>query len=323
MNNYLQQKSLAQKLAISACLFIALSACILGLLFGSVANADWDLIIQLRLPRVLIAFCVGALLATSGNLLQIFTRNPLAEPSVLGISAGASVGAVLAMVLGLTVWIGAWIGAVIILGLLWYLAGGFTGSSERLLLAGVMLATACGAIISVILSMSSQRMLPGIIHWLMGDLQGVLTWQFALMIFLSTIVLVVFLSVYANSIQLIPLGWDKLISLGVNVTYLKVILIGGCSLAIAISVSIAGMIGFIGLVVPHVLRLFSRDILAAHQSWMIPSCALLGGVFLVLADLISRTVLAPSELPIGVVTAAIGVPVFLYLLNRQDVWRSS
>ena len=298
MNNYLQQKSLAQKLAISACLFIALSACILGLLFGSVANADWDLIIQLRLPRVLIAFCVGALLATSGNLLQIFTRNPLAEPSVLGISAGASVGALLAMVLGLTVWIGAWIGAVIILGLLWYLAGGFTGSSERLLLAGVMLATACGAIISVILSMSSQRMLPGIIHWLMGDLQGVLTWQFALMIFLSTIVLVVFLSVYANSIQLIPLGWDKLISLGV-------------------------MIVFIVLVVPHVLRLFSRDILAAHQSWMIPSCALLGGVFLVLADLISRTVLAPSELPIGVVTAAIGVPVFLYLLNRQDVWRSS
>ena len=323
MNNYFEPQSLAQKLALVACLLIALAVCVLGLLFGGTTNADWELIIQLRLPRVLIAFAVGALLATAGNLLQIFTRNPLAEPSVLGISAGASVGALIAMVLGLTVWLGAWLGALVILGLLWYLAGGFTGSSERLLLAGVMLGTACGAMISMILSMSSERMLPGIIHWLMGDLQSVLTWQFALLIFFCTIALVTFLTLFANRIQLIPLGWDKLTSLGVNISYLKISLIGVCSLAIAISVSIAGMIGFIGLVVPHTLRLFSRDTLAAHQVWMIPSSAIVGGIFLVLADLISRTILAPSELPIGVVTAAIGVPVFLYLLSRQDSWRSA
>ena len=310
-----------QYLVLLGCVVASIVAIVLGLFFGSVDNAPGALIIELRLPRVITAFSIGALLAVTGNLLQIYTRNPLAEPAVLGISSGASVGALLAMILGLAVWVGAWLGAVIILILLWRLAGGFSASSDRLLLAGVMLGTACGALISLILTLSPERVLPGILHWLMGDLQSATQWDGALYFLIFSVSIVLFFWWHARSIGLLPLGWDKVQSLGVDVKKLRLIIIGGTSLAIAVSVSIAGSIGFVGLVVPHALRLlFPRD-LANNQSWMLPACALIGGTLLVLADLISRTLLSPSELPVGVITAAIGVPVFLYLLRRQDEWR--
>ena len=306
-----------QQLALLGCVIVSILSLVLGLLFGSVENATGSLILELRLPRVLTAFSIGALLATTGNLLQIYTRNPLAEPSVLGISAGASVGALLALIFGLTVWLGAWLGAVIVLLMLWKLAGGFSASSDRLLLAGVMLGTACGALISLILTLSPERVLPGVLHWLMGDLQGATQWETAFVFLIFSAVLIMFFWWHGGSIGLLPLGWDKVESLGVAVGRLRFIIIGGSSLAVAVSVSIAGSIGFVGLVVPHALRLFFPRSLANNQAWMIPACALVGGSLLVLADLISRTLLAPSELPVGVVTAAIGVPVFLYLLGRQ------
>lgn len=310
-----------QQLALLGCVVVSVISIVLGLLFGSVENAAGTLIVELRLPRVLTAFSIGALLATTGNLLQIYTRNPLAEPSVLGISSGASVGALLALIFGFTVWVGAWIGAIIVLILLLRLAGGFSASSDRLLLAGVMLGTACGALISLILTLTPESVLPGILHWLMGDLQGATEWGGASVFLLFSALLIALFWRYSGSIGLLPLGWDKVKSLGIDVGRLRLIIIGGSSLAVAVCVSIAGTIGFVGLVVPHAIRLFFPRSLASNQSWMIPACALVGGTLLVLADLISRTILAPSELPVGVITAAIGVPVFLYLLGRQQDWR--
>lgn len=310
-----------QQLALLGCVVVSILSVVLGLLFGSVENATSTLILELRFPRVLTAFSIGALLATTGNLLQIYTRNPLAEPALLGVSSGASVGALLAMILGVTVWMGAWLGAAIVLILLWRLAGGFSASSDRLLLAGVMLGTACGALISLILTLSPERVLPGVLHWLMGDLQTATQWDGALYFLIFSVTIIGFFWLHARSISLLPLGWDKVQSLGIDVKKLRAIIIGGTSLAVAVSVSISGSIGFVGLVVPHAIRLFFPKGLANNQSWMLPVCALIGGSLLVLADLISRTVLSPAELPVGVVTAAIGVPVFLYLLGRQDEWR--
>ena len=310
-----------QRLALLGCIVLSIISITLGLLFGSIENATGALILELRLPRVLTAFSIGALLATTGNLLQIYTRNPLAEPSVLGISSGASVGALIALIFGFTVWVGAWIGAIIVLILLLRLAGGFSASSDRLLLAGVMLGTACGALISLILTLTPESVLPGILHWLMGDLQGATEWGGASVFLLFTTLLTALFWWHSGSIGLLPLGWDKVKSLGIDVSRLRLIIIGGSSLAVAVCVSIAGTIGFVGLVVPHVIRLFFPRSLASNQSWMIPACALVGGTLLVVADLISRTILAPSELPVGVITAAIGVPVFLYLLGRQQDWR--
>jgi iron complex transport system permease protein len=320
MNSKLHLRHTSQQLALLACVLMSFLAITLGLLFGSVEHPEWSLIVDLRLPRVLAAFAVGALLATAGNLLQTYTRNPLAEPSILGISSGASVGALLALIFGFAVWMGAWAGALLLIGLLWWLAGGFTGSTSRLILAGVMLGTACGSIISVILMLTPDHVLPGMLHWLMGDLQGAMDWISSLLALLFAALLVLVLSTQASNIQLLPLGDDKVASLGVPIKRLRWIILLASSLAIAVSVAIAGTIGFVGLFVPHFLRLISPHSLAVHQRWMIPACALVGGIFLVLADLISRIILAPSEIPVGVVTAVLGVPLFLYLLTREDVW---
>lgn len=320
MNSKLHLPHTSQQLSLLACVLMSFLAITLGLLFGSVEHPEWSLIVDLRLPRVLAAYAVGALLATAGNLLQTYTRNPLAEPSILGISAGASVGALIALIFGFAVWIGAWIGALILIALLWWLAGGFLGSMSRLILAGVMLGTACGSIISVLILLTPDRVLPGLLHWLMGDLQSAMEWVSSLLSLIFSGVLVFILLTQASSIQLLPLGDDKIASLGVSVKKLRWIILLTSSLAIAVSVALAGTIGFVGLFVPHLLRLIFPHSLSVHQKWMIPACALVGGTFLVIADLISRVILAPSEIPVGVVTAVMGVPLFLYLLTREDMW---
>lgn len=314
----IERQQTSQLLALLACFVLALLSIAFALLFGSVESTDIGLILDLRLPRVLSAFSIGALLATAGNLLQTYTRNPLAEPSVLGVSGGASVGALLAMIFGVSIWLGAWLGSVLLFGLLWYLTSAGKSSPSRLLLAGVMLATACGAIISITLLMVPDRVLPGVLHWMMGDLQGAMDWRISAIVLMSSLFLLFLVWLKSGSIQLLPLGWDKAASLGVEVIRMRILILFASSLAIAISVSIAGNIGFIGLVVPHAVRLLFPKTLAIHQRWIIPACGLLGGTFLVIADLLSRTLLSPSEMPVGVVTAAIGVPTFLYLLSRSE-----
>jgi iron complex transport system permease protein len=298
----------------------------LALSIGSVSNADAAIIYQLRLPRVLAAFAVGGLLAMSGALLQVLTRNPLAEPSVLGVSGGASVGALAVLMMGGagTIWVagGAWIGAVVVMLLLWLLVGGYSAHPSRMLLAGVMIATACGAISTLMITFASNVAMPGMIHWLMGDLDSVISLEAVgaiLGVWLSVLILVWRLS---PKIHLLQLGTDKALTLGVDVSYVQWMMVLLSALSAAAAVSIAGSIGFVGLLVPHLLRAVIVKKHGPDQKFLLPASALLGGTFLVLADMFARTIIAPSQLPVGIITALIGVPSFLWILSRFRHWNT-
>jgi iron complex transport system permease protein len=296
------------------------------LFIGSVSNADAAIIYQLRLPRVLAAFAVGGLLAMSGALLQVLTRNPLAEPSVLGVSGGASVGALAVLMMGGagTIWVagGAWIGAIVVMLLLWLLVGGYSAHPSRMLLAGVMIATACGAISTLMITFASNVEMPGMIHWLMGDLDSVISLEAVgaiLGVWLSVLILVWRLS---PKIHLLQLGTDKALTLGVDVSYVQWMMVLLSALSAAAAVSIAGSIGFVGLLVPHLLRAVIVKKHGPDQKFLLPASALLGGTFLVLADMFARTIIAPSQLPVGIITALIGVPSFLWILSRFRHWNT-
>jgi iron complex transport system permease protein len=304
----------------------SLAAVALALSIGSVSNADAAIIYQLRLPRVLAAFAVGGLLAMSGALLQVLTRNPLAEPSVLGVSGGASVGALAVLMMGGagTIWVagGAWIGAIVVMLLLWLLVGGYSAHPSRMLLAGVMIATACGAISTLMITFASNVEMPGMIHWLMGDLDSVISLEAVgaiLGVWLSVLILVWRLS---PKIHLLQLGTDKALTLGVDVSYVQWMMVLLSALSAAAAVSIAGSIGFVGLLVPHLLRALIVKKHGPDQKFLLPASALLGGTFLVLADMFARTIIAPSQLPVGIITAMIGVPSFLWILSRFRHWNT-
>jgi iron complex transport system permease protein len=304
----------------------SLAAVALALSIGSVSNADAAIIYQLRLPRVLTAFAVGGLLAMSGALLQVLTRNPLAEPSVLGVSGGASVGALVVLMMGGagTIWVagGAWVGAIVVMLLLWLLVGGYSAHPSRMLLAGVMIATACGAISTLMITFASNVEMPGMIHWLMGDLDSVISLEAVgaiLGVWLSVLILVWRLS---PKIHLLQLGTDKALTLGVDVSYIQWMMVLLSALSAAAAVSIAGSIGFVGLLVPHLLRAVIVKKHGPDQRFLLPASALLGGTFLVLADMFARTIIAPSQLPVGIITALIGVPSFLWILSRFRHWNT-
>ena len=304
----------------------SLAAMALALSIGSVSNADAAIIYQLRLPRVLAAFAVGGLLAMSGALLQVLTRNPLAEPYVLGVSGGASVGALAVLMMGGagTIWVagGAWIGAIVVMLLLWLLVGGYSAHPSRMLLAGVMIATACGAISTLMITFASNVEMPGMIHWLMGDLDSVISLEAVgaiLGVWLSVLILVWRLS---PKIHLLQLGTDKALTLGVDVSYVQWMMVLLSALSAAAAVSIAGSIGFVGLLVPHLLRALIVKKHGPDQKFLLPASALLGGTFLVLADMFARTIIAPSQLPVGIITALIGVPSFLWILSRFRHWNT-
>jgi iron complex transport system permease protein len=304
----------------------SLASVALALSIGSVSDADAAIIYQLRLPRVLAAFAVGGLLAMSGALLQVLTRNPLAEPSVLGVSGGASVGALAVLMLGGagTIWVagGAWVGAIVVMLLLWLLVGGYSAHPSRMLLAGVMIATACGAISTLMITFASNVAMPGMIHWLMGDLDSVISLEAVgaiLGVWLSVLILVWRLS---PKIHLLQLGSDKALTLGVDVSYVQWMMVLLSALSAAAAVSIAGSIGFVGLLVPHLLRALIVKKHGPDQKFLLPASALLGGTFLVLADMFARTIIAPSQLPVGIITALIGVPSFLWILSRFRHWNT-
>jgi iron complex transport system permease protein len=309
-------------------LLILLSAAsvLAALSIGSVTNADSAIIYQLRLPRVLAAFAVGGLLAMSGSLLQVLTRNPLAEPSVIGVSGGASVGALAVLMMGGAgpIWVagGAWMGAVVVMLLLWALVGGYATHPSRLLLAGVMIATGCGAISTLMITFASNVAMPGMIHWLMGDLDSILSLEAVGAILSLWFIVLVVLWRLAPKIHLLQLGTDKAVTLGVDVTSLQWIIVLLAALSAAAAVSVAGSIGFVGLLVPHILRAFIIKKHGPDQKFLLPASAFLGGSFLVLSDMVARTVIAPSQLPVGVITALIGVPSFLWLLSRLRHWNS-
>lgn len=281
-------------------------------------NPQRDLIMQLRLPRALAAWMTGALLALSGCLMQVLLRNPLADPYILGVSGGAACAAlgglslgIAASLLPITAFAGALLSVLLVFGLA---RGAGAWSSTRLLLTGVVIAAGWGAIISLILAVSPDNSLRGMLFWLMGDLSLATLPPWAPVI----LVVVLFTSMLrARSLNVLAIGETTAKLLGEDTKKLVWLVYMMASLLTAAAVSIAGSVGFIGLIIPHTVRL----LVGPDHRVLIPAASLFGGAFLVFADTAARTVLAPQQLPVGVITALIGVPMFLLLLHRAKVVR--
>ncbi len=278
------------------------------------SNALTKIIFSLRIDRALDAFIVGALLSMAGALLQVLLRNPLAEPYILGISGGAGVFTLAALLLGvssswtpLTAFAGALISTLLVFSIS-FSNGKWT--TERLLLTGVVIAAGWSAVISFLLSLSNQQQMQGILFWLMGDLSQAS--QTTAGFFVLPVTFIASWAI-ARPLNLLAHGEQQAAALGENIKILRMMIFVLAAAMTATAVSMAGSIGFVGLIIPHTLRLIGlRD-----YRLLLPAAVLAGGSFLVLADTLARTLLAPQQIPVGVITALIGVPVFLVLLQRQ------
>jgi len=279
-------------------------------LLGGADGAARSIVLDLRLPRVVAGFAVGSLLALAGVLLQALFRNSLADPYVLGVSGGAAVGAILAMSVGaamLPVQAAAVGGALAAMIGVYLLARG--GSTARLLLVGVAVASACGALVSVLLTAADADRLRGMVFWLAGDLE----WAGApLASALAALVAVVGAVVLARPLNVLAAGELRARSVGLEWDTWRLLVYVAAALVSAVAVVSAGMIGFVGLITPHTVRLIFRT---SDHRIVAPVSALLGGTLLAAADLIARTVVTPRQLPVGAVTALVGAPVFLALLR--------
>lgn len=289
---------------------------------GSAADSlAHEVITRLRLPRALAAFATGGLLALAGALMQVLLRNPLADPYVLGLSGGSAVGALGALLAGfgtLLVNVCAASGAFFSLVIVFVLARrdfsrqhllGVADPSPRLLLTGVIVAAAWSAIVMLMLAVAPEAKLRGMVFWLMGDLNGIESWVPAFAVLAACLALA---CPIARDLNVMLRGDALAYALGVRVERRRRSIYLLASAATALAVTTAGTIGFVGLVVPHALRLaFGND-----QRVLLPASALAGGMLLVLADTAARSVVAPQQLPVGVITALVGVPTFLALLLR-------
>ena len=276
-------------------------------------------LLELRLGRALTAFVTGAALSLAGVMMQALLRNPLADPFVLGVSAGASVGALSALLLLGTLWMvdaAAFAGAIGVAMLLYFLArrdlrGGAAaeGGASSLLLTGAVLSSACMALVTLMLSVAPEGRLRSMVFWMIGDLSGA-PLRLAPWLVLAAALLFALRS--ARALNVMALHAEAATTLGVRVGALRKSLFFCSGLLTASAVTNGGSIGFVGLIVPHALRFACGP----DHRLLLPAAALAGGSFLVLADTLARTLLAPQQLPVGVVTALIGAPVFLYQLHR-------
>ena len=283
-------------------------------LVGQGSDVHRQIVRELRAPRVFAAFACGGLLATAGTLLQVLLRNPLADPYILGISGGAAVGALSALALGMaavSINIAALLGASAAIALVFSLGWRARGvGPERMLLAGVVLSAGFAAIISLFLVMAPAAQLHGMLFWLMGDLSRVVS---------ADVVLIALLVVAAAGILLghlldiLALGETKAMTLGLSAKPLQVVIFVVAAVATTAVVVSAGPIGFVGLLIPHAVRMLG---VTRHRALIVFSI-FAGGAFLVWADLLARSVAAPLQLPVGAVTAMLGVPLLLLLLIRR------
>jgi iron complex transport system permease protein len=289
-----------------------------GALFGSASEPVRELVLDLRLPRALTAFGVGGMLAIAGVLMQVLLRNPLAEPYILGSSGGAAVFALIAILLGLGsvfVDLAAFGGAMLATLIVFSVAHG-TGSwtPTRLLLTGIVLASGFGAATTLLLALSPDQHLRGMLFWLMGDLSFAYDpWQSLILLVLITAASLTL----SRHLNVLARGELQAAIVGLPVREVRYAIFVLASLATAIAVTTVGVIGFIGLVVPHLIRL----VVGSDHRVVIPASALAGGTLLVLADTLARTLLAPRQLPVGALTAAVGVPLFLVLMARSPRYR--
>jgi len=287
---------------------------VLASLFGSAETLAGEVVLNLRLPRALVAFACGGLLALAGSLMQVLLRNPLADPYVLGISGGAGVGALSAILLGLA---GIGVDALALTGalgamlLVFGLAhGDGSWTQTRLLLTGIIVAAGCSAVVALLLTIAPEYKLRGMLFWLMGDLSQSNDPRFALVVLVLALVVAM---PFARELNLLARGGETAQTLGVDVRRLRRLVYALAALTTAVAVTAAGSVGFVGLVVPHLVRLAAGN----DQRLLLPAAVLAGGSLLVLADTLARVLVAPQQLPVGVLTAMIGVPVFLFLLSRS------
>ena len=283
-------------------------------LFGEGQGTTAAVIRELRLPRAAAAFASGALLALAGALMQVLLRNPLADPYVLGISGGAAVGALAAILLGAATWridLAAFGGAMAAMLLVFGLArGDGSWTQSRLLLTGVIIAAGCGAMVLFMLVMTTDTRVQSMLFWLTGDVSGAARPWPALGVLGFGVLAVL---PFARDLNVLARGELSARALGINTRRLRLLVYVLASLLTAVAVTLVGLVGFVGLIVPHLVRLGAGN----DQRILLPAAALAGGVLLTVADTAARTLVAPVQLPVGVLTAMIGVPVFLFLLVRH------
>ncbi|WP_188891105.1 FecCD family ABC transporter permease [Paenibacillus radicis (ex Gao et al. 2016)] len=280
---------------------------------------DVAVITQVRLSRVLLAVLVGACLALAGAGFQGVLRNPLAEPYTLGVASGSSVGAAYMILFGYQTLIGMWTipavafatGVVTLFGVIWLSRGRSGMQLETLILSGVIVQSFLGAFVSLMVSMSNG-VVNQILFWLMGSL-ALKSWGHVYILLPFLLIGLPLLFVYANPLNLLVLGERHASHLGIRVERTKLIVLIGSTLLTAAAVSVSGVIGFVGLVIPHLIRL----IVGPDYRLLIPLSAIGGGIFVLWADTLARMALSPREIPLGVVTALIGAPFFAYLLYRS------
>jgi iron complex transport system permease protein len=282
----------------------------------NLSSEERAILFDIRLPRILLAGAVGTCLAAAGAAYQALLRNPLAEPYLLGVSNGAAVGTMAALVFfGAYEWsrpVLAFGGAIAATLLVYRLARGRAGATpERLILAGVIVTTFLSSAIVFITTVMDATRIRSFTFWLLGDLSGT-TSSLLTVAFVAAAVGVIALVLNARALNLMMLGERDAFDLGVEVGRVRLIVFAAASLLVGASVASSGSVGYVGLVVPHLVRLsFGSD-----NRLVVPAAAIAGATFVIVADTLARTVIAPRELPVGAITALIGAPLFVYLLRR-------
>lgn len=300
---------------------------IFGITFIDDIPENIDMIVwQIRFPRVLLAFCVGASLSLAGAAFQGLLRNPLADPYTIGVSSGAAFGAVCVLYFQITIsalgmytlpFVAVISGLITLLLVFTITHLSKRGLSvETIILAGIIMSSFIGAVNSLIIALSNREDMSQILYWLMGNV-GMRGWSYVALIVPFLIIGALLLLTRYRDLNAMALGEHSAQHLGVEVKRSKVIILIGASLLTGAAVAVSGSIGFVGLVIPHLVRM----IVGPNHRHVLPLSMFIGGGYLILADVIARTVVAPKELPIGVITAIIGTPVFALLLIRQKIGR--
>lgn len=284
-----------------------------------VTGIESVILFKIRFPRIILGFMVGGALATAGVIFQGMFRNPLVEPFTLGVSGGAALGVSLSIIMGFKggffIPLAGFLGALITISLVYLIASRRSYFRiSTLLLTGVMISFVCSSFIMLIMVISKAEELHGILFWIMGSLQES---NPNLIGFISIIISLGVILSFFHSWQLnaLALGEEEALHLGVNIEKTKRILFVLASLLTGVAVSVSGIIGFVGLVVPHFMRLF----VGSDHRILLPTSFLLGGSFLVLADTLARVIVAPIELPVGVITGVVGGIIFVYFLSRRSL----
>ncbi len=293
---------------------------VISILMGGGSERDSFIIWNLRLPRVLLGAIVGASLAVAGAAMQGLFRNPMASPSVIGISAGAAFGASLALVLGVS-----WASGAFAIPAMAFLFGFLTlflvyavsrdrrgyVPVETLLLAGIAIGALFNALVSALQYFAGDQ-LSGVVFWLMGGLNNA-TWDQVVISLPMVIAGCAIILVLARELNAIMVGEEQAGNLGINVNRVRMLLLLAASLVTAIAVSVAGTIGFVGLIIPHVLRI----LVGPDHRVLLPSSIIGGAIFMIATDTMARTIISPAELPVGIITSLLGAPFFIYLLMAR------